>query len=96
MLPLGIAQTRTSRCGSKVKPSQTIENVGAGHAPLRTHALMRTQTPGAYAHPLRAAVHLQAYLLNVGQPTCIGMSFGVAYVVAELAYLATNLALGHL
>ena len=63
---------------------------------LRAHVLMRTQAPGAYTHTLRAAVHLQAVFLDVGQPTCIGMSFRVAYVMAELAYLATNIALGHL
>ena len=63
---------------------------------LRANALMRAQAPSTYAHTLRAAVYLQAVFLNVGQPTRIGMSFRVAYVMAELAYLATNFALGHL
>ena len=66
-----------------------------GAGALRAYSLVRPQTPGAQSHPLYPAVYLQAHPVNVGEPPGVGGPLGMADVVAKLAALTANPALGH-
>jgi len=54
------------------------------------------QAVRADMHSLISAVYLASYSLDIGAPHRIGFSMRMAYIVAELNTLATNITLSHL
>ena len=65
--------------------------------PLTLHhgLIVRSEAAGAQVHALRAAVHEDRCLLNVGAPVSPGTPLRVADIVAGLPRLMACLASGH-
>ena len=62
---------------------------------LHAHSLMCPKASGAEAHSLHSTIDLQPVSMDIREPPRVGPALGMADVVAKLAALITNPALGH-
>ena len=63
---------------------------------LGFNLLLGAQTPGADVNPLLFAIYDNSSLADIGQPAPLCMALGMGYVISNLWFLSTQLALQRL
>lgn len=63
---------------------------------LAANLLLCTQTPGTDVDPLPFAVYDNSSLADIGHPAPLCMALGMGYVISDLWFLSTQLALQRL